>query len=156
MKKSRKKGITQETIRCPYCGSPAVLRSADGIYYDNSRDMKLYVCKNYPQCDSYVRVHAGTNIPAGTMANRRLRALRAEAHRYFDRLYKSGYMTKDDAYHWLAGILDAPLSQAHIGYLGEYYCQVVIDESRKLLERKRIRFPAHRGSARKGVEAACG
>ena len=65
-------------------------------------------------------------------------------------------MTKDDAYHWLAGILDAPLSQAHIGYLGEYYCQVVIDESRKLLERKRIRFPAHQGNARKGVEAACG
>lgn len=148
--------MTPSSIRCPYCGSPAVLRSADGIYYDNSRNTQLYVCKNYPQCDSYIRVHAGTNIPAGTMANRELRALRAEAHRYFDRLYKSGFMTKQDSYYWLAGILDAPLSQAHIGYLGEYYCQVVIDESRKLLEKQRITFPAHRYYVQKGVEAACG
>ena len=71
-------------MRCPYCGSPVDLRSADGIYYDNSRNTRLYVCRNYPQCDSYVRVHPGTDIPVGTMANRRLRALRAEAHRYYE------------------------------------------------------------------------
>ena len=26
--------------------------------------------------------------------------------------------------------------EAHIGYLGEYYCKLVIDECRKLLKRK--------------------
>lgn len=70
----------------------------------------------------------------GTMANRQLRALRNEAHRNFDQLYKQGLMSKEDAYHWLASILAAPLGQAHIGYLGEYYCRQVIEESKQQLE----------------------
>lgn len=97
----------------------------------------LYVCSNYPKCDAYVRVHQGTNVPVGTMANRRLRELRKQAHHEFDKLYKSGIMSRQEAYHWLAYMVSAPLSKAHIGYLGEYYCDVVIKESRKLLASKR-------------------
>ena len=93
----------------------------------------LYVCSRFPACDSYVRVHPGTKIPMGTMANRELRALRNEAHHYFDQLYKKGLMSKEDAYHWLAYILAAPMGQAHIGLLGEYYCRLVIEESKKVL-----------------------
>ena len=37
MNKKRRKGFNQSSVRCPYCGSPAVLRSADGIYRDNSK-----------------------------------------------------------------------------------------------------------------------
>lgn len=141
MKKNKKKrkGLTAKDMRCPYCGGHAVLRSADGIYYDNSRNVMLYVCSHYPQCDSYVRTHAGTTIPVGTMANAELRNLRKEAHHYFDRLYKSGLMTKEGAYQWLADTISAPLSQAHIGYLGEYYCREVIEQSRLLLEREEKR-----------------
>ena len=124
-------------MRCPYCGAAVVLRSADGIYRTNERDMKLYVCSNYPQCDAYVRVHAGTNKPVGTLANQELRALRKIAHSYFDRLYKTGIMSKQDAYRWLSDLLQAPLSEAHIGYLGEYYCKQVIEESKKILSRHR-------------------
>ena len=94
----------------------------------------LYVCSKFPACDSYVRVHPGTKIPMGTMANRQLRALRNEAHHYFDQLYKRGLMSKEDAYQWLASILAAPLGQAHIGYLGEYYCKQVIEASKQQLE----------------------
>ena len=93
----------------------------------------LYVCSRYPACDSYVRVLPGTKIPVGTMANRELRALRNEAHRNFDQLHKRGLMSREDAYHWLASILAAPLGQAHIGYLGEDYCRQVIEESKKVL-----------------------
>ena len=78
------------------------------------------------------------NTIVGTMANRRLRELRKQAHHEFDKLYKSGVMSKQEAYYWLAYMISAPLSQAHIGYLGEYYCEVVIKESRKLLERKSL------------------
>ena len=92
MNKKRRKGFNQSSVRCPYCGSPAVLRSADGIYRDNSKNTMLYVCKNYPACDSYVRVHTGTNIPVGSLANHELRSLRRTAHYYFDQLYKSGMM----------------------------------------------------------------
>ena len=95
-----------------------------------------HVCKNYPECDAYVRVHTGTTIPVGSLANHELRTLRRTAHQYFDQLYLSGMMSKQDAYQWLADLLSAPLSKAHIGYLGEYYCKVVIEESRKMLQKR--------------------
>ena len=134
MKKKRER-FDSRKMRCPYCGAPVVLRSADGIYKNNERGMMLYVCSNYPKCDAYVRVHAGTNIPVGTLANQELRSLRRTAHSYFDRLYKTGIMSKQDAYLWLSDLLQSPLSEAHIGYLGEYYCKQVIEESRKVLDR---------------------
>lgn len=99
----------------------------------------LYVCGNYPECDAYVRVHAGTNIPVGSLANHELRSLRRTAHQYFDQLHQSGMMSKQNAYQWLADLISAPLSEAHIGYLGEYYCSQVIRESQKVLERQKVR-----------------
>ena len=120
----------------------SVLRSADGIYHENHSHTMLYVCSNYPRCDAYVRTHPGTNIPVGTLANHELRTLRNQAHHYFDQLYLSGLMSKQDAYLWLAGLLQVPLSKAHIGFLGEYYCNEVIAESKKLLERRRKQQPA--------------
>ena len=131
MKKKRAQSLAP---RCPYCGSHSVLRSADGIYRNNDKNTMLYVCSKYPACDSYVRVHPGTKIPMGTMADRQLRALRNEAHRNFDQLHKQGLMSKEDAYLWLASILAAPLGQAHIGYLGEYYCRQVIEASKQQVE----------------------
>lgn len=123
--------------RCPYCGSHVELRSADGIYRDNSAGAMLYVCSRYPACDAYVRVIPGTKLPAGSMASGELRALRIEAHRYFDRLHQSGLMTRSEAYLWLSVTLQSPLSQAHIGCLSEYYCRQVIEESKRMLENRR-------------------
>jgi hypothetical protein len=114
-----------------------VLKSADGIYKDNSAGVMLYVCSRYPACDAYVRVLPGSKMPVGSLANGDLRALRREAHQYFDRLHLSGLMTRSEAYEWLAVMLQAPLSQAHIGYLGEYYCRQVIEESKQMLENRR-------------------
>lgn len=136
-KTKKRKGLNKAPMRCPYCGSSVVLRSADGIYQDNSRNTMLYVCSHYPECDAYVRTHSGTRVPVGSMANSELRALRRSAHHYFDQLYKSGFMSKDDAYYWLSSIIDAPLSQAHIGYLSEYYCKQVIEQSKAYLEQCR-------------------
>lgn len=148
-KQKKRKGMKLENQRCPYCGAPVVYRSADGIYKENANNTMLYVCSHYPKCDAYVRVHAGTKIPVGTLANHELRTLRRTAHKYFDKLYERGIMTKDDAYRWLADLVCAPLSEAHIGYLGEYYCKLVIEKSREMLEHqtqnKIPRFPVQQG-----------
>lgn len=138
--KKKRKGIDVAAMRCPYCGSRVIYRSADGIYRDNSRNTMLYVCSHYPKCDVYVRTHTGTNIPVGTMADRKLRALRKEAHYYFDQLHKSGCMTRTSAYQWLADFIGAPVSEAHIGYLGEYYCRQIIEHSQKILEQRKSRY----------------
>ena len=141
MKKNRKKSgaVIPGTKygRCPYCKSTITLRSADGIYKENSAGTHLYVCSRYPECDAYVRVLPGTSKPVGSMANGSLRALRTEAHRHFDQLHLTGLMTRNEAYFWLASMLQAPLSQAHIGYLGDYYCRQVIEESKRILENRR-------------------
>jgi polyhydroxyalkanoate synthesis regulator phasin len=73
------------------------------------------------------------------MANGELRALRDKAHKQFDKLHTKGLMSKDDAYRWLAGILQAPQSEAHIGHLNDYYCKKVIEESKKVLDRYQAR-----------------
>lgn len=147
-KVKKRKGINYNEMRCPYCKSPIVYRSADGIYKENSKGVMLYVCSHYPECDAYVRVHTGTKIPVGTLANHELRSLRRTAHQHFDRLYLSGLMTKQDAYRWLADLISAPLSEAHIGHLGEYYCKLVIEESRALLEKNRkSSIPLWKGGA---------
>ncbi len=125
-------------MRCPYCGAPVVFKSADGIYRDNSNNTMLYVCARYPACDAYVRTHPGTTIPVGEMANGQLRELRRTAHRYFDQLHQAGYMSKKEAYRWLAATISATLSQAHIGYLGEYYCRQVIFRSKAFLEARGV------------------
>jgi len=123
-------------MRCPYCGSPVVLRSADGVYKENHANTKLYVCSRYPTCDAYVRVHEGTDRPVGSLADHRLRKLRKEAHDAFNKLYLSGVMTKDQAYAWLASMIQAPRAQAHIGYLREYYCEQVIRQSNAILSNR--------------------
>ena len=141
MKKGKKRGTMPipgtKSGRCPYCGSPVAFRSADGIYKENSKGTMLYVCSRYPECDAYVRAVPGTRMPAGSMANSSLRALRSEAHKHFDLLFQTGLMTRDESYCWLAAKLQAPLSQAHIGRLSEYYCNQVILESKKMLENRR-------------------
>ena len=39
--KNKRKGIDPNAPRCPYCGSHTILRSADGIYRENSRNEML-------------------------------------------------------------------------------------------------------------------
>lgn len=138
MKKNKMKNNRKNNaLRCPYCGGSVVYKSADGIYKENASGAMLLVCSHYPECDAYARVlpdiqkHRWALWPDG-----KLRALRIAAHKQFDKLHKGKFMTRKEAYVWLANLISAPLSQAHIGYLGEYYCNLVIRESKKLLQAK--------------------
>ena len=138
MKGKTKKHVRQvpgmKNLRCQYCGATARLRSAEGIYRHGGYGVELYVCSNYPSCDSYVRVHPGTEVPVGSLADAKLRALRVRAHQHLGALYESGLMTKQEAYSWLAFALCLPPSQTHIGYFGEHYCNLVISECSKYME----------------------
>lgn len=131
--KKKRKGVTNYAPRCPYCGSTTVYRSATGIYQENDDDVMLYVCKNYPACDAYIRTQKGTAIPIGQMANGKLRALRTDAHRLFNQLYLKGFMPKQTAYGWLSSVLGVPQDKAHIAQLSEMQCELVIRETKKQL-----------------------
>lgn len=136
----RKKKLTKTTPRrlyCPHCGAPAIIRPASEIYNDPGRTDELYVCSNYPACKSYVRMHPGTRVPLGTLANGELRNLRIRAHRKFDQVWQSGIMDRNNAYRWMADSLGIPLSDAHIGMFGEYRCKELIAKCEKVIDQHR-------------------
>lgn len=66
--------------QCPYCQQPAELVSATQVFGPRGRG-NLWLCPNYPICDSFVGVHDGPlPRPKGTMANASLRALRIKVN----------------------------------------------------------------------------
>ena len=139
MKKKKKKisKTAQRQLRCPKCGAMAILRPAADIYGDRSRKDQLYVCSNSPRCQSYVSTYPGTNIPMGTLADGDLRNLRIRAHRRFDEVWKSGIMSRDNAYRWMAELFGISMQDAHIAMFGEYRCKELIRHCEQVLENRR-------------------
>ena len=90
--------LKRVNIHCPNCGAKATLHPASFVY-GNSRSAGsyLYVCDRYPACNSYVAAHRTTRQPMGSLADGELRHKRIQAHRAFDRLWRSGLMTKKQA-----------------------------------------------------------
>ncbi len=131
----RKKVKRQQIVRCPYCGAIADLRPSSEIYGDESAVGELYVCRNYPSCKSYVRACPGTKQPMGQLANGDLRHLRIVAHRSFDQIWKTGVMSRQQAYRWMADFFSIPLRDAHIGQFNEYRCEQLIQKCESVLLR---------------------
>lgn len=140
MKKNRRTKSTLPKAGCQlycHCGRPAVLRDAKEVCKPRREGDMAYVCSGYPACDSFVLAHPDTLKPMGSLAGPELRRLRFEAHKQLDQLQKAGVMTKQQSYEWLAQVVHAPMSHAHIGHLGEYYCKEVIRESKDLLKKNK-------------------
>ena len=67
-------------ITCPYCNGRAILKDATVVYGSSSNYGKLYVCENFPKCDSYVGAYPNGN-PKGRLANKKLmNKSESEAH----------------------------------------------------------------------------
>ena len=114
--------MKQKQIRCPYCGSIAILRDASYVYGNKAKDGKLYVCSHFPQCNSYVGVHPGTTNAKGKLANKELRQKRIQS----------------EAYRWIADKFCLTAKEAHIGEFSTYMCDQLILESMKILENNHI------------------
>lgn len=143
----KKKKQRQHPLICPYCHSIAILRPADEIYKDaNDTETKmLYVCKNYPECNTYIRINPKTNKPIGVMANKELRTLRKEAHDRFDLIFKKGILSRQDAYKILATTLMIPMRDAHIGCFDEYRCKQTIKLANKILYQNKEKIKKKEG-----------
>lgn len=121
-------------MRCPYCGHKLIFRTAEQMGIKTEEGVNFWACSNYPECDAYVRTLKNSQKPRGTVANSELRGLRQRTHRVFNKLYKSGYMTRDEAYIWLSRIMGCTGQQAHIGQFSEYNCNLVIKEANKFIK----------------------
>ena len=85
-------------IKCPYCGSQALLRPASVVHERTAPGGGVSVCPRYPACDAYVSAHRDSHLPMGTLANRPLRQKRRQAHIALNRLWEQGFMTRKEAY----------------------------------------------------------
>lgn len=113
---------------CPYCGAQAILRPASWVHgkSEQSQGKHLYVCRNWPKCDSYVAVHEGDLTPMGTLANTELRHKRILAHKALAKYQKVTGMDRWATYIWLEGKLGLDQRSTHIGLFSEETCNEVI------------------------------
>lgn len=92
-------------------------------FYGRDYGTNLYVCL---PCDARVGTHKGSKTPLGTLANAALRDLRMQCHKVFDRKWKSGKMSRTDAYVWLQEHMNLPAEKAHIGMFDKEQCNKLL------------------------------
>lgn len=101
--------------KCQYCGSGIHKVPATEIYGEIGEHWNsVYVCNRFPKCDSYVSSKTDES-PRGPLANERLRKARRKCHKIFDEKWKSGKMSRSDAYVWMQKVMGLPPKKAHIG-----------------------------------------
>lgn len=111
--------------QCDHCASFDVAYVNNEVIYGRP-------CGDWPMayycsaCEAAVGCHPGTNIPLGRMADKRTRQLRAVAHKHFDPLWRSGAMSRTEAYKLLSKLLNIPHEKCHISQLDAEQLRIVI------------------------------
>lgn len=114
---------------CDYCGQPAEFVGGDVIYphrpdLASKRFWRCAPCGAYVGCRPKNKKYGqdGTQ-PMGRLANAELRKAKMRAHAAFDPLWKDdAALNRRQAYAWLAGRLNIPLSECHIGMFDVPMC----------------------------------
>lgn len=108
---------------CPYCKNPTEWVDSK-VIYGRSYGM-MFLCA---PCDAYVGCHngGGGRHSMGRLANKSLREAKKAAHSYFDKLWRSGGMSRKEAYAWLRLQMDIPAELCHIGMFDEKLCARVV------------------------------
>lgn len=113
-------------VICPYCQNLAKLVRGREIYphRPDLNGLRFYLCR---PCWAYVGCHSGTSKPKGSPANSELRDWRQRAHELFDPLWRSGAMSRHQAYDWLSARMELPVTETHIGMFDVERCKKVVE-----------------------------
>lgn len=110
---------------CPYCGCPATLVPSRELY-PTRPDLQGRLYWRCDRCDAHVGCHKGGCEPMGPLADRKLRQARIAAHQAFDHLWKSGGISRSQAYGNLSVLLKIPPEACHIGQFDLERCREVL------------------------------
>lgn len=110
------------SIPCDYCQRNAPLVSSAVVY--GKCYGPIYYCK---PCHAWVGVHKGTTNPLGRLANSCLRYWKKRAHAAFDPIWKSGDISRKEAYAWLGRNLGLRRHETHIGMFDVDKCKAVVE-----------------------------
>ncbi|PHM37141.1 zinc-finger-containing protein [Xenorhabdus innexi] len=106
--------------QCHYCDGNIAIVSHKAVYgKDYGNWPWLYICT---ACKAYVGMHPFTDIPLGTLADKETRAARNRCKPHFERIWKSGKLTRTDAYKWLAEKLGINPGECHFGWFDAEMC----------------------------------
>lgn len=112
-------------VTCPLCGSPMVLRMTTKFTYGDGSHRKFWGCSSYPKCRAVHGAHPSGH-PVGIPGDGPTKAARMAAHDAFDTLWKSGQMTRKDAYRAMQRAFGMTKDEAHIGNFSVDQCDRVV------------------------------
>ena len=122
-------------VICAYCHRAAKLVAGRAIY-PHRPDLAAKPFYKCSPCQAWVGCHPKPQrgrggmgdgyVPLGRLANAELRKAKMAAHAAFDPLWKSGAMTRQQAYKWLAEGLGINAANCHIGMFDLCGCQAVV------------------------------
>ena len=115
---------------CPYCDQKSERVNSEVIYGRDYGDVMLCT-----KCDAYVGIHQDSDIAKGRLADKALRELKKEAHKYFDFIWRkkmrvsglSKHEARTTAYEWLSKEMDIKKDYCHIGMFDETQTKQVIE-----------------------------
>lgn len=112
-------------MKCQYCKGEVALFGDSSFLYHGKNYGPVWVCTNYPQCNSYVGCHPGTITPLGSVANKELRLLRKQCHKEFDKMWKFQGYSRIRAYEILSQMMH--IKEPHIGEFDIEQCQQLLN-----------------------------
>ena len=114
-------------MQCPECGSEMILRQTNKFKYKNGEPRKFYGCSKWPNCKGTHGADPQGN-PLGIPGDHETKKMRIKAHDIFESLWKtkSTFLTKGEAYNWLAGRMGIANIDCHIGRFDKEQCEKVI------------------------------
>lgn len=122
---------------CPYCKKQSQLLQGSVLFGRNCIAKSFY--KRYwacVRCDAYIACHGDSRVPLGNLANRELRAKRAQVHIEFDKLWKDEQKARRMAYYWLTDKLGIDFDDAHIGMFDQELCDKALEAVRDFNKRE--------------------
>lgn len=100
---------------CQFCGGTPRIVGHEEIYSGRRYGEWPYaVACDF--CDAYVGLHPHTDIPLGTLADKATRDARKAGKAAFFALQELRGWSRREAYEWLAGQLEIPVSDCHWGW----------------------------------------
>lgn len=121
----RKRRQPHEDVICPECGKRMVLRETHR-FLRNGNPRKFYGCLGYPKCRATHGAHQDGR-PLGIPANEETKLARVQAHAVFDRLWKTGTMSRKQAYVHMRELMGLSKDNAHIGKFTKEQCDRLIE-----------------------------
>lgn len=106
--------MSERKVTCGHCDRPAELVTGKVIYPRRVAFFDKWYWRCEP-CGAYVGCHPGGTQPMGRLANEELRKARQRVHKALDPLWKSGSMTRSEAYKMLAVRLSIAKQNCHVG-----------------------------------------